>query len=113
MFKNIMIGLLIFVIAVGGLIGLSYGFGWIGVHQTKTIGKAKKNAQREVFEETNSFTKAKRQEAIKYFKEYNECDSDQDRKAIEYLVSMSLADFNEDRFIKDQKLLSWIKQMKY
>ena len=37
-FKYIGIGILV----VGLLIGLSYGSGWIGIHQTKTIGKAQK-----------------------------------------------------------------------
>lgn len=105
------IGIVLIVAVVG--IGLSYSFGWVGVHQTKTFKKAKQNADREVFEETNSFVKAKRQEAIKAYKEYLEADTEQDRKAIETIISMSLADFDEDRHIKDAKLLSWIKRMKY
>ena len=108
-FKHIAIG----VLAVGLLIGLSYVFGWVGVHQTKTIGKAQKNANREVYEETNSFTKGKRQEIIKYYKEWNEAETPQDKEAIESILSMSLADFDEDRFITDAKLLSWVKSIKY
>lgn len=108
-FKYIWIAVLV----IGLLIGASYGFGWIGVHQTKTIVKAKQNANREVFEETNSFTKAKRQEVIKYYKEWKEAETPEDKKAIESIASMSLADFNEDKFITDAKLLSWIKDVKY
>ena len=100
------------ILVIGLLIGMSYGFGWIGVHQTKTIGKALQNANREVFEETNSFTKGKRQEIIKYYKEWKEADS-LDKKAIEVIVSMSLSDFDEDRLITDTKLLKWIKDVKY
>ena len=40
--KYIGIGILV----IGLLIGASYGFGWIGVHQTRTIVKAKQNANR-------------------------------------------------------------------
>lgn len=105
------IGIVLIVAIVG--IGLSYTFGWVGVHQTTTYKKAQQNADREVFEETNSFVKAKRQECIKLYKEYLEADTEEDRKAIETIVSMSLADFDEDRHITDAKLLSWIKRMKY
>tara|TARA_R110000851_G_scaffold152826_2_gene294627 strand:- start:338 stop:676 length:339 start_codon:yes stop_codon:yes gene_type:complete len=93
--------------------GLTYGFGWFGVEYTKTVGKAQQNANREVFEETNSFTKGKRQEIIKYYKEWQSAETLQEKKAIETIVSMSLADFDEDRFITDKTLLSWIKDVKY
>ena len=72
-------GVLIFLLVTGVFIGLSYGFGWIGVHQTKTIKKAQQNADREVFEETNSFVKAKRQEAIKYYKEWKEAETEEEK----------------------------------
>lgn len=96
------------------LIGsLTYTFGWFGVGYTKTVGKAQQNADREVFEETNSFTKAKRQEIIKYYKEWQEAETLQEKKAIENILSMSLSDFDEDKYIKDNKLLSWVKKIKY
>lgn len=101
------------VIVVASLIGLSYGFGWVGVHQKATIGKAMQNVDREVFEESNSFTKAKRQEAIKYYREYLQSTSEDERQAIKVTIGMSLADFDEDRFIDNRKLLEWIKDMKY
>ncbi|WP_275552678.1 hypothetical protein [Tenacibaculum piscium] len=100
-------------LTIGLLIGLSYAFGWVGVHQIKTISKAKQNANREVFEETNSFTKAKRQEIFKYYKEWNEVETLEEKKAIETILMMSLADFNEDKYITDIKLLNWVKSVKY
>lgn len=103
-------GVLIISILFGGL---TYGFGWFGVGYTKTVGKAQKNADREVFEATNSFTKAKRQEIIKYYKEWNEAETIEDKKAIENILSMSLADFDEDKYITDIKLLTWVKKIKY
>ena len=101
------------VLGIAILIALSFGTGMLDVLYTKTVGVAKQDAQREVFEETNSFTKAKRQEAIKYYKEYQEAETDKERKAIETVVAMSLADFDEDKYITDDLLLSWIKKMKY
>jgi len=52
-------------------------------------------------------------EAIKLYKECNSCKTDEERKAIEVTASMSFADFDEDKYIKDPKLLQWIKQVKY
>ncbi|MGK0449325.1 MAG: hypothetical protein ACJA2M_003131 [Polaribacter sp.] len=108
-FKNI--GLLLLGIIL--LLTLSYGFGWFGVGYKKTVGKALKNADREIFEETNSFTKAKRQEIITSYKEWKLCEDEQCKKGIENILSLSLADFNEDKFITDAKLLSWVKNVKY
>lgn len=95
------------------LVALSFGTGMLDGVYTKTVGKYKQNAKREVFEETNSFTKAKRQEAIKYYKEWRLAETEEEKKAIEITVSMSLADFNEDKYITDSVLLSWIKKVKY
>lgn len=100
-------------LAVIAIVGLSYSFGWIGVHQTLTVGKAMQNAEREVYEESNSFTRAKRQEAIKYYKEWSEAETEKDKQAIESIASMSFADFNEDKYIRNPKLLNWIKTVKY
>ena len=108
-FKIIGISILVMVLFVG----LSYGMGWIGVHQTKTIGKSQQNAEREVYEETNSFTKAKRQQAIKLFKEWKECETIEDKRAIETIIQMDFADFDEDKYIRNPKLLSFIKKAKY
>lgn len=111
--KQVLTYILIGFLCIGSIVGLSYGFGWIGVHQTKTITKAQRNADREVFEQTNSFVKGKRQEILKYYKEWQQAETETDKKAIENILSMSLADFDEDKFIKDDKLLSWIKDVKY
>lgn len=95
------------------IMALTYSFGWFGVGYKKTVEKELKNADREVYEETNSFTKGKRQEIIKAYKEWNECEDEICKKGIESILSLSLADFNEDKFIKDAKLLSWVKDIKY
>jgi hypothetical protein len=105
------IGIFLIVVLIG--IVTSYGVGLIGVNYTSTVGKAQKNAERVVYEESNSFTKGKKQEAIKYYKEWEEAESIEEKRAIENIVSMSFADFNEDKYITDPKLLSWIKNAKY
>ena len=105
-----MLGALLGVVLL--IMALTYGFGWFGVGYKKTVGKASQNADREVFEQTNSFTKAKRQEIIKSYKEWNDCEDTDCREAIEYVLSLSIADFDEDKFIKDRKLLLWVKQIK-
>lgn len=92
------------------LVGLSYGFGWIGVHQTKTIGKAKQNADREVFEQTQSYVDAKRQEALKFYKEYQKAD-ESSKIAIKEMVSHSFASFDENKL--DGMLRSFIYDCKY
>ena len=84
------------VVVIGALIGLSYALGWIGVHQTETIGKAQKDAERKVFEETQSYVEGKRQEATKYRLEYMRGDS-LDKVAIKMTVAQSFANFDEDK----------------
>ena len=94
MFKNILYGVLITMGLFAFLMGVAFGTGAFEVLYTKTIGKAKQNAQREVFEETQSYVEGKRQEALKLFKEYNEAD-EEGKEAIEYMVSSQFANFDE------------------
>lgn len=107
---KILIGAIVTVLLV---MILTFAFGLFGVGYTTTIGKKQQNANRVVYEESNSFVKGKRQEAIKYYKEWLEAETLEDKKAIETIVSMSLADFDEDRHITDAVLLSWVKRVKY
>lgn len=104
--KNI----LITIIVIAGLIGLSYVFGWIGVHQTKTIGKAKKNAETEVYYETQAFVASKKREALKVYKEYVKADDD-DKVAIQEMVAYSFAEFDETKL--DGKVRTFIYNCKY
>lgn len=84
------------ILAIGVLIGLSYAFGWIGVHQEATIGAAKQDIQRKVFENTQSYIEGKRQEALKHYQEYNKADED-GKRAIKAIVSQSFANFDENK----------------
>ena len=107
---KILLGFLAIIVLV---MGLELGFGYFGVLKTKTVGVAQQNAERDVFEGTNSFTKAKRQEAIKAYREYLATDDELERNAIKVTIGMSLSDFDEDKYITNVDLKEWIKQMKY
>lgn len=100
----------IVIISAGVLVGISYAFGWIGVHQTKTIGKAQQNAERGVFEESQSYVEGKRQEALRYFKEYTKA-TDEDKKTIEEVVALSFANFDEGKL--PEELEKFINDCKY
>lgn len=106
---NVKIGLL----SLGGLLlilGLSLGFGWFDVFYTKTVGKAKQDAQREVFENTQSYVEGKRQEAIKIRLEYMRADS-ADQEAIRMVIIQSFANFDEEKL--PDELRNFIHDMKY
>ncbi len=99
-----------FVLLIGILIGLSYAFGWIGVHQTKTIGKAQQNAERTVFEGTQSYVEGKRQEALKCYKEYQSA-TEEEKESIKEIVSLSFANFDEKKL--PSKLRKFVEDCKY
>jgi predicted PurR-regulated permease PerM len=108
--KNWLIGIVISLLIISILIGLSYGFGWIGVHQTKTIGKEQENANREVFEQTQSYIEGKRQEALKFYQEYQKS-NDEQKESIKQMVSHSFANFDENRL--NQPLRKFVHDCKY
>ena len=100
-----------FIIVIALFIGLSYGFGWIGVHQTKTIGKAYENARREVFEQSQSYVKGMKQEALKCYKEWLSAKTEEEKKAIESIVSHSFAEFDENKLTG--KVKNFVIKCKY
>jgi len=105
----ILLGILLFVCLI---IGLSYGFGWIGVHQTKTIKKAQEDANREVFENTQSYIEGKRQEAVKYRLEYLQAETETEKNAIRSTIRMSFANFDESK-LNSPELEAFVETMKY
>lgn len=108
--KSILLYVFIGLLVVSILIGLSYAFGWIGVHQTKTIYKARQDAKREVFEQSQSYVEGKRQEALKFYQEYIKTD-EEGKKVIKELVSHSFANFDESKL--DSKLYQFVYDCKY
>ena len=109
--KTWIIGIALTILVTGGLIGLSYAFGWIGVHQTKTIYKAKENAKREVFEQTQSYVEGKRQSALKYYQEYQKADESQ-KQGLKSIISQDFASFDEDKYLTGE-LRNFIHGCKY
>lgn len=94
------------------IIGLSYGFGWIGVHQTKTIGKAQKNAEREVFEVTQSRVDGIRRDASNLYTQYQLADTEEKKEAIKIAVRAKFADVDLD-LINEQPIRQFIHNCKY
>lgn len=92
------------------LIALDFGFGYLGVFKTKTVGKAQQNAKRDVFEQTQSYVEGKRQEAIKFYKEYLQSDEN-NKKAIKQIVSHSFANFDEN--LLNEPLKTFVYNCKY
>lgn len=94
-----------------GLVGLSFALGWTDVLYTKTVGKAKENANREVFEQTQSYVEGKRQEIIKLHHEWMQATSDVDKKSIESVVRQSFSNFDDTK-ITDPDLYNFLRDCK-
>ena len=95
------------------MLALTLMFGWFGVYQTKTVGKAQQNADREVFEQTQSYVEGKRQELTKDYHEWINAKSD-DKLAIEAVVRSSFANFDEEKYLSDgyPELYKFLKNVK-
>lgn len=92
------------------LVGVSYVSGWIRVHQTGTIEKSQQDAEREVFEESQSYVEGKRQEALKFYQEYNYSGKNE-KLAIKKMVAHSFANFDENKL--DLVLANFVRDCKY
>ena len=92
---------------IGGYIALfmllSLGFtiygGYADALFTRTAGVAQQDAQREVFENTQSYTQGKRQEASKLYKEYMAADAT-DKVALKEVARIQFANFDESKYLE-------------
>lgn len=84
-----------------GMATLTYAFGWFGVGYTKTVGKAQENANREVFEQTQSYVEGKRQELTKLRLEYEEDTLKTDKEALRRMILSDFANFDESKLPPD------------
>lgn len=97
--KYFLIGL----ISLIGLVALSFVFGWTDILFTKTVGKAQQNANREVFEQTQSYVEGKRQELTKYRLEYMQSKTAQDSNAIKMTILQDFANFDNTKLPPELK----------
>ena len=67
-----------------------------GVAYTRTIGKAQKNAEREVFKSTVAYTEQAASFLAKSYKEYNDAETDADKKTIMEYVIMRYPNLDTD-----------------
>lgn len=104
------VGILLLVVVV--FVGLDYALGWNQVFYTSTVEKAQQNAEREVFEETQSYVEGKRQEASKYFLEYRRAEDEVEKKAIAATVRNSFANFEEEK-LNSPELENFVYNCKY
>ena len=94
------------------LIALTFGLGYLGVFHTKTVGKAQHNADREVFEQTQSYVEGKRQEAMKMYKEWVQAETPTEKKALENLVAHTFANIDEQKYFTNP-VKTWVYNCKY
>lgn len=88
---RILIGIVVLII-LGGLGGVGY---------TLTIGKAQKNAEREVFKESVAYTEQASSFLAKSYKEYNDAETDADKKTIMEYVIMRYPNLDTDSIDND------------
>lgn len=92
------------------LIGLNFAFGWVNVGYTKTVGKAQQNAERTVFEETQSYVEGKRQFLNKEREEYKREKDPQSKEAIRQSILHEMANFDLNKLSDDD--YSFVKELK-
>ena len=91
------------------IVGLTVLCGIGGVVYTKTIGKAQKNAEREVFKESVAYTESAASFLAKEYKEYSDAKSNADKNAITEYVIMRYPNLNTDSIDNDTLKKFYIK----
>ena len=99
----------IFIVSMIFLGAVDLSTGYFGVLRTKTVEKAQQNANREVFEQTQSYIEGKREDLAKYNHEWRKSDAE-GRKAVEALIRQQFANFDEEKIIDPDlhEFLHWI-----
>ena len=110
MSKGKIIGLVLLGFVV--VIGLVWGMGYLGVGYTKTVGKAQKNADTEVFYETQQYVRSMTIDAQDMYREYQKLGTDEERRGYKQIVAQHFADFNEEEHLQG-KIRDFIHDCKY
>lgn len=97
--------------AIVAIVCLIFGLGLLGIGYTKTIGKGQANANRQVFEQTQSYVEGKRQQLTKYRLEYLTTKDSVSKEAIRETILMDFANFDANKLPVDlQQFLNQLKQ---
>lgn len=104
---KVLLGFIAFIVL---LLALSWSFGWFGVFQTQTVGKAQQNADRKVFENTQSYVEGKRQELQKDYHEWLNATPD-NKLVLESVIRQSFANFDEEQYLTGD-LYNFLKKIK-
>lgn len=107
--KHWIIGVLVFILILGGGAALDLGFGYFGVLKTRTVGKAQQDADREVFESTQSHVEGKRQEAGKAYREWNQAKDVIEKKAIANGIAHNFANFDIEK-LQSYEVREWVRK---
>lgn len=96
--KTILIVIASTILFIGVLFGLQY----LGLANYKFFAPKYQNAQREVFENTQSFTEGKRQDLIKYYHEWLNSDKD-GKSALKELVIDDFANYDINKLTPSEQ----------
>ncbi len=94
------------------LLALDFGFGYVGVFKTKTVKKAQQDAERDVFESTQSYVDGKIQEANKMYIEFQRTEDEEEKEAIRTYIRNGFANFNEQKYLQSP-LKEFVYNCKY
>lgn len=111
MTKQIILWILGVLLFFGIIIGLNFTFGWVDVYQTKTIGKAKENAKREVFKQSQTYNDGQALELVKLKSEYESTKDSTSRNAIVFTIKQEFGNFDESK-LESQGLKDWLIRMR-
>ena len=96
--KSILIILASIILFFAAMFGLQY----LGLVNYKLFAPKYQNAQREVFENTQSFTEGKRQDLIKYYHEWLNSDKD-GKNALKELVIEDFASYDINKLTTSEQ----------
>ena len=85
----------IVVVALIGLVALTFFFDAMGIAEVKIFGVKKENARREVFEQTQSYVDGKRQDLLRWKLQYETEKDTVARKALRYTILHSMVGLDE------------------
>lgn len=100
------------ILLIIGALGTDLGLGYWDVFYTKTVEKAQINADREVFEGSQSYVESKRQIASKLYREFNRETDLATKTFIANSVANEFANVKESDVIVDPVISTWITNCK-